>query len=111
MRVECLGDFEVGLCGNRFGPFDDNRSAAVTAGDDVDIERNGAEKRHVEVGTHVISPALAEHVGIGATVWARERAHVFDDAEDRHVHRLEHTQSASCDLEADILGCGDDHDA
>ena len=111
LGVQPLGDPSVAARRHRLWPVDHDRVASVAAQHDVGIERDRTEEGHTQLGAHLLTAAMAEHIGVGGTVRAGERAHVLDDPQDRDVHRLEHPQASPGDLEADVLWGGDDDGA
>ena len=54
---------------------------------------------------------MIKNVGPGLTVGTEKIAHVFDEAQNRHLHRAQHFQAAQRVLERHILGRGDDDSA
>ena len=59
------------------------------------IERHFAEERHAEFGGRIAGAAmLRENIRAAATMRAKKIAHVFDNAQNRHLDLLEHGDTA-----------------
>ena len=82
----------------------DRRHAGVAALADRDVERDLAQEVEPVLLREALAAAPAEDLGRLAAVRADERAHVLDDADDRHVQPLEH-RAAPCATsdERDVL--------
>src|SRR6266849_1110134 len=108
LRRKPFGDRPISLGRGGFWVADEDRAAFVPAGDDVCVERNLSQEWNAQVLAHLSSAAVAENIRSLAAMRTDEHAHVFDDAEDGHLHLLEHPQAAAGDGQADILWRGDD---
>lgn len=61
------------------------RFARIGLGHDVGIERDSAKKRHAHIVCRGFPAAFAEDFDMVVAVRALQSAHVFHDADDRHV--------------------------
>ena len=72
------------------------------------MERQGAKEWHAKTLSLVTRPAMTEDVGAMPAFWAKEVAHVLDDAEHRHIHALEHVKPLARIDEREVLRRRDD---
>ena len=84
-----------------------NRHSTVAAFADFGEDRDFAEERNVLPRSFLLAAAVAENFHALA-VRRGEVAHVFHDAEDRHVHFAEHRDAFAHDAERRFLRRADD---
>src|ERR1035437_4085243 len=86
----------------------DHRHAGIRFLADGHVQRHFAEERHALALGFLTRTAMAKYIRTRAATRAQEIAHVFNDAEHRHVHALEHGDAAPCVNQRQILRGRDD---
>src|ERR1051325_5458307 len=105
-----FGDRNKGAARRAFGRGDGHGNPLVAAFADFGEDRDFAEERDVLAAGFFVAAAVAEDFDALAARRG-EVAHVLNDAEDGHVHFLEHADAFAHDAERSFLRGGDDHAA
>src|SRR4051794_5132611 len=98
-----------GMNALRLGRY--NRASVVRGLADLDVERDLAEKWNAAQVGFMSCAAVAEYGRDMVAGRAAKARHVFDRAEQRHVHLLEHRDAAPRIDQRDVLRSGNDHRA
>ena len=108
---EAGGDPPVGRGVGALGLGDHDRPAGIRGRPDRHVERNLTQEIHAQPERGLARAAVVEEFGAVAAFGADIVAHVLHDAEDRHVHLLEHVDAARHVEQRDVLRGRDDHRA
>ena len=86
---------------------DGDGCSAIRMAANVHMQGNLSKKRHTHAAGFVTGAAMTEYIGAFTAFGTDEGRHVFNDAENRHVHLAEHVQAFARIYQGDILRRGD----